>query len=111
MKYFGATYDFVCDKPIEEIQAAWNAAGPYRWKAFDNDQYRIYIVAYESETNLKIKVLGETPNYSLEWSGRVAAAEHERSSTVVFSAILERLLPMVGATSIRDTSYETRRID
>lgn len=109
MKYFGGTYEFVCEKPIEEIQAAWNAAGPYRWNAFDNEQYGIYIVAREPEMNLKIRLLGETPNYSLELDGRADAPEKMRA--VVFSTMFDRLLPMVGAKSIRDTSFETRRVD
>jgi hypothetical protein len=105
--YFGATYEFQCDRRIPDIQAAWNALGPYTWKAFDNDQYGVYIVTREPEKNLRIRVLGERPNYSLEMDCNVPMDQIEVVMAALLSTMLDRLLPSVRATAVRDTSRET----
>ena len=95
--YFGGTYELVCERSILEIQNAWNAAGPYRWRAFDNEQYGPYIVAREPSENLKIRLLGERPNYSLEIDADVPAKRLDAARALVFSTMLDRLLPLIGA--------------
>jgi len=105
--YFGATYDFQCDHQISDIQAAWNALGPYTWKAFDNDQCGVYIVTREPKKNLRIRVLGERPNYSLEMDCDVPTEQIEAVRAALLSTMLDRLLPSVRATAVRDTSRET----
>ena len=105
--YFGATYNFQCEYHTPDIQAAWNALGPYAWNAFDNDQYGVYIVTREPEKNLRIRVLGERPNYSLEIDCDVPMDQIEVVRAALLSTMLDRLLPSVRATAVRDTSRET----
>ena len=105
--YRSWTYDFRCERNIFDLQSAWLALGPYEWKAFDNDQYGSYIVARESETSLKIRVIGEMPDYSLEIDFDVEPDRLEQTQSEIFATIIEKLLPAVGATDIRDTSRET----
>src|SRR5205823_14810073 len=106
--YFGATYDFRCESAILDIQSAWNAAGPYQWNAFDNEQYGVYMVTRVLEINLRIRVLGEAPNYSLEMDCDVPPKELEQTKSNLLSTMFDRLLPSIGATAIRDTSNETK---
>jgi len=105
--YFGATYDFQCDHRILDIQAAWNALGPFTWNAFENEQYGAYIVAREPEKNLRIRVLGQAPSYSLQMDCDVPMDQIENVKPVLLSTMFDRLLPSVRATAVRDTSRET----
>jgi hypothetical protein len=105
--YFGRTFDFRCDHEIFEIQSAWNAAGPYRWDAFDNEQYGVYIVTRAPEIHLKIRVLGQPPNFSLEIDCDVPPEIAETTKATLLSTMFNKLLPAIKATAIRDTSYET----
>jgi hypothetical protein len=85
--------------------------GPYAWQAFDSDHiggYGIYIVAREYETHLRIRVLGETPDYSLEMDFDVERSLVRQTKSQLFANMFERLLPAVGATDIRDTNWETQ---
>lgn len=96
--YFGATYDFRCDKQLLDIQSAWNHSGPYEWRAFDNHQHGVNIVAREPKKNLRIRVLGEPPNYSLEMGGKVPAGELQPVKLMLLPTMFDRLLPSIGAT-------------
>jgi len=105
--YFGATFDFKCDRKILEIQSQWNAAGPYAWSAFDNDQYGAYIVTRKPDINLRIKLFGEQPNYSLEIDCDVPAETIGSTKAGLLSIVFDQLLPAIEASAIRDTSRET----
>lgn len=107
--YRGYTFDFRCERKILEVQAVWLTLGPYPWQAFENEQYGTYIVARVPETNLRIRVLGEVPNYSLEIDFDVEPDLVARTKLQLFSTVFKTLLPAVGATDIRDTSRETMR--
>src|SRR5207237_4325310 len=98
--YFGATFDFHCDRKILNIQSDWNAAGPYKWSAFDNEQYGVYIVTRQPDINLKVRVLGEQPNYSLEIDSDVPSQSAECTKASLLSTIFDQLLPAIGATGI-----------
>jgi hypothetical protein len=104
----GYTFDFRCERKIVDLQSAWSTLGPYRWQAFENDEYGAYIVAREPETNLKIRVLGEAPQYSLEMDFDVHRNLIRQTKSRLFADIFERLLPAVGATAIRETTWETQ---
>lgn len=104
----GHTFDFRCKRKILELQSVWSALGPYRWHAFENEQYGPYIVAREPETNLKIRVLGEAPQYSLEMDFDVERRLIRQTKEQLFANVFERLMPAVGATDISDTSWETQ---
>jgi hypothetical protein len=107
--HFGATFEFHCDRKLLDIQTAWNAAGPYAWSAFENEQYGAYIVTRQPDINLKIRVLGEQPNYTLEIDCDVPSETAEAATSALLSIIFGQLFPSVGATVIRDTSRETLR--
>jgi hypothetical protein len=89
------------------MKTAWLEIAPYQWQAFDNEQYGIYIVAREPERELKIRVLGQAPNYSLEINFDVEPQLIEQAKSEIFKIVFGGLLPAVGATDIRDTSWET----
>src|SRR5436305_5502487 len=107
--YFGATFEFHCNRKILDIQSAWNATGPYAWSAFDNEQCGVYIVTRQPDIQLKIRVLGEQPNYSLEIDGNVSPKIAEITKASLLSTIFDQLFPVVGATAVHDTSRETLR--
>ena|SRR5207248_96602 len=105
--YRGFTFDFRCERKILDLQSVWLTLGPYQWQAFENEQYGTYIVARIPEANLRIRVLGETPNYSLEMDFDVQPDLVAQTKSQLFSNVFKALLPAVGATDIRDTSWET----
>jgi hypothetical protein len=107
--YFGATFDFHCDRKILDIQSAWNAKGPYAWSAFENEHYGVYMVTRQPDIQLKIRVLGEQPNYSLEIHCEVPSKTAETTKATLLSTIFDQLFPIVEATAVRDTSRETLR--
>src|SRR5690348_7861180 len=90
------TYDFRCEREILDLRSAWLEIGPYKWQAFDNDQYGTYIVARESERQLKIRVLGQAPNYSLEIDFDVEPTLIDQTKSEIFEVIFGGLLPAVG---------------
>jgi hypothetical protein len=97
--YFGATFEFQCDRKILDIQSVWNAEGPYEWNAFDSEQYGVYLVTRQQDIHLKIRVLGEQTNYSLEIGYDVPAESAETTKVPLLSTIFDRLLPAVGYCS------------
>ena len=103
------TFEFRCEREIFDIQATWRSNGPYAWQAFDSEQYGAYIVARAPELNLRVRVLGKAPNYSLEMDFDVERKRMKQTKAQLFSTMFEKLLPAVGATHIRDTSWETTK--
>jgi hypothetical protein len=68
----------------------------------------MYIVAREYDINLRIRVLGYAPEYSLEFDFDVEPKIIDEVQSEVFVNLFEKLLPGVGATDVRGTSYETQ---
>lgn len=106
--YRGYTFDFRCERKILDVQAVWLSLGPYRWQAFESEQYGTYIVAREDEANLRIRVLGQRPNYSLEIDFNVERHLIRKTKSQLFPTVFERLLPAVGASDVRDTTWDTQ---
>jgi hypothetical protein len=36
-------YDFACDRPLEDLHAVFNEAGPWQWEMRDSDWYGDYL--------------------------------------------------------------------
>jgi hypothetical protein len=98
--YTSYTYDFRCERGILDIQSAWLSLGPYEWRAFENEQYGSYIVARVPELNLKTRVLGEAPNYSLEMYFDVEPNLIKQTKSQLFSTMFEKRRPWELRTSV-----------
>jgi hypothetical protein len=105
--YFGYSCDFRCAREMDEIRAAWNATGPFEWKTFDNDEYGVYLVTRVPESNLRIRLLGPAQEYLLTIDFDVERQLVRKTKSQLFSIMFKKLLPAIGATEIRDTSWET----
>jgi hypothetical protein len=94
-------WDFRSNREILDIQSTWQALGPYEWRASDNDTYGVYIVAREASTNLRIKVSGQRPDYTLEIHFDVPPDRMEQTRDEVVKNVFVSLLPAANATNVR----------
>ena len=94
-------WDFRSNREILDIQSTWQAMGPYEWHASDNDSYGVYIVAREASINLRIKVSGDKPDYTLEMDFNVAPDRMEHTRDEVVKNVFGSLLPAADATDVR----------
>lgn len=94
-------WDFRSNREILDIQSLWQAMGPYEWRAFDNDTYGVYIVARDPQTNLRIKLTGDGPDYSLEMDFDVEPERMDETRDLLFENVFAKLLPAAGATGVR----------
>ncbi|HET9637034.1 MAG TPA: hypothetical protein VFP26_13990 [Gemmatimonadaceae bacterium] len=95
-------YEFRSARDILDIQSVWQALGGYEWRAFDNDQTGIYIVAREAEQNLRLKLSGEKPDYTLEVHFDVEAKLADTMMEKLLREIFQTLLPAIDAVNVRE---------
>ncbi len=100
-------WDFRSNREIRDILSTWQASGPYEWQAFDNDTYGIYIVAREPRSNLRIKVSGDKPDYTLEIHFDVPADRVEQTRDDIFRNVFGSLLAAADATDLRPSGKPT----
>lgn len=106
--HFGYTCEFRSPRKLEEVLSVWSGVGPLAWQAFENEDRGAYLVARDPALNLRIRLYGDAPQYSLEMDADVPPSQHEAVSQKLLSTVLGVLLPAIAATDIRDTSHETR---
>jgi hypothetical protein len=94
-------WDFRSSHEILDIQSRWQAMGQYEWRAFDNDVYGVYIVARDPKIDLRIKITGDRPDYSLEMHFDVEAERMAETADLLFKTVFTKLLPAADATDVR----------
>lgn len=95
-------YEFQSPRDIIDIQSVWQSLGGYDWLPFDNEQYGVYIVARQPEKNLRLRLLGAKPDYSLEVDFNVEARLSEETMRKLLRDIFGSLLPAIDAVNVRD---------
>ncbi len=101
-------YDFACARTLEEVLAAFNAAGPWQWQARESYWYGDYLNT-RPETGLHVRV----HEYGLGGVGVSAAGLHDRGFMVLLQIekdssatrsevdrVLRDLLSLVETTAI-----------
>jgi hypothetical protein len=95
-------FEFQSPRDIIDIQSAWQSLGDYDWRAFDNEQYGVYIVARQPQKNLRLRLLGAKPDYTLEVDFNVEANLSEETMRKLLRDIFGSLLPAIDAINVRD---------
>jgi hypothetical protein len=85
-------YDFVCDRPIEAVLDAFNAAGPWRWTLRESAVYGDYLNCRPMEhVRVRVHAYPQTGDYGtfvgLRHKGLSALLEVEAESTATRSEI------------------------
>lgn len=99
---YAGTYLFRCERDLRAIRDVLNSAGPWTWTLHESDQHGAYLLARPDDSYTKVRLIGDNPpDYQLvttyDSSGGTAPLPLER----VHSMILDRLLPAIGANTIR----------
>ena len=112
-------YVFTCDLPIESIQAAWIAAGPWPWTARDSAWYGDYLNSRPAE-GVRVR-LHEFPSHASEAGpfvgpGVVDGFRYDRGYTLLLQIeegsaatkaqideVIRGLWEKIGAENIRAT--------
>ena len=64
-------------------------------------RHGVYIVARDPQTNLRIKITGDRPDYSLEMDFDVEPQRMDETRDLLFENVFTKLLPAAGATDLR----------
>jgi hypothetical protein len=102
-------YDFTCRRPIGDMRAAFDAAGPWRWQGHDSDFFGSYLDCRpQPQVRLRVHLHAEI------WQGRyprqradgfLALLEIDEGSTASraeIDDIFRRLLAAVDATDVTE---------
>jgi hypothetical protein len=98
-------YDFGCDLPMQDIRAAFNAAGPWQWEQRERIHYGDYLSSRPTE-GVWLKVHAYPGDYGsvvgLGDKGFKAQLEMPVDSTAQaeIDGIFRRLLQAINATSV-----------
>jgi hypothetical protein len=103
-------YDFVCDRPIEAILDAFNAAGPWQWRLRESGVYGDYLNCRPMEhVRVRVHEYPQTGAYGtfvgLRDKGFSALLEVEAESTRSRSEIdgvFRHLLQTINATDLTE---------
>lgn len=85
--------EFESALPWDELQRRWNAAGPFRWDAFENDERGSYLRALLPQWNGKMKAIDGPPRWTVEIVLDVARERAAEVRAEIDGAMRERLLP------------------
>jgi hypothetical protein len=102
-------YEFACDRPIEAIPAAFNAAGPWQWQLHDSHFYGNYLNC-RPQDRVRLRVheypsKGVISFVGLREKGFKALLEIEAGSGTTRSEIddvFRRLLQTINATNVME---------
>jgi len=101
VRNFGYQFRSPCD--LLNIQSVWQALGGYDWRLLDSADYGVHLVGRDSKKNLRIRVLGEKSDYTLEAEVDVDNQQVDETMKQLFQDVFEKLLPSVDAVSDRDS--------
>ena len=85
----------------DEIQRRWNAAGPFRWDAFDNDERGPYLRAMLPAANGKMKMVDGPPRWTIEVVIDVDASHADAARAEIDDSLCRWLLPSIGAAAAK----------
>jgi hypothetical protein len=103
-------YDFACDRPLEDLHAVFNEAGPWKWQLRDSATYGDYLNARLAE-GVRVRVheypqAGEAGTFvGLRHKGFSALLQIEAESLAAQSevdSIFRALLSRVNAREIAE---------
>jgi hypothetical protein len=103
-------YDFVCDRTIEVILAAFNAAGPWQWMMRESAVYGDYLSCQPKEhVRVRVHEYPQTGEYGtfvgLRDNSFSALLEIEAESGATRSEtdrVFQHLLQMINATDVTE---------
>lgn len=94
-------WDFRSNRKLLDILSVWQSMGPFEWRASDNDVYGRYIVARDPTTNMRIKIVGAGPDYTLDMHFDVEPERMEETRDRLVKDVFVRFLPAADATDVR----------
>lgn len=99
---YSGNYVFSCERDLKGILAVLNATGPWTWSLRDSDEHGAYLLAHPDDSYTKVRLVGEgPPEYQLVMTYDPSGGSSPLSLEQVHDAILDRLLPAIGARSVR----------
>jgi hypothetical protein len=96
-------FEFRTPLKLEEIMEKLTALGPWRWQVRDSETYDDYLATLPDPTHTKTQIIPDGERFVVNIYYNDEYKKPSLSFDEIQRIVLDRLLPAINATGIKDT--------